>query len=204
MKKLFLMASLMMLSLGTFAQRAPGTFSYMPKFGLNIATLTDFDDADPRLGLVAGAEMEYQATDMVSFTLGALYSQQGCKQKAGGNILGIDMNTKTTIKTDYLNIPIMANVYITKGLAVKLGLQPGFNLAGKYKYSGSVAGFEGNGEGDIDDIKTFDLALPIGISYEFDKFVIDGRYNFGLTKVFDSAENKHSVFQITLGYKIDM
>jgi len=43
-------------------------------------------------------------------------------------------------------------------------------------------------------------------------FVIDARYNWGITKVakdvrlgdfeFDGADGKNSVFQITLGYKI--
>ena len=129
---------------------------------------------------------------------------QGCKQQNGASILGFNVNTKNTVKTDYLNIPIMANVYITDGLAVKLGLQPGLNLSAKYKYDGSVAGYEGSSEGDIDDVKSFDLALPIGVSYEINNFVIDGRYNFGLSKVFETGDNKHSVFQITLGYKFSM
>ena len=193
-----------MLSLSSFAQRAPGTLGIQPKVGLNIANITDIDDADPRLGLVAGAELEYQITDMVSLSAGALYSMQGCKQQNGASILGFNVNTKNTVKTDYLNIPIMANVYITDGLAVKLGLQPGLNLSAKYKYDGSVAGFEGSSEGDIDDVKSFDLALPIGVSYEINNFVIDGRYNFGLSKVFETGDNKHSVFQITLGYKFSM
>lgn len=204
MKKLFVIASLMMLSVSAFAQHAPGTLSIQPKVGLNIANITDIDDADPRLGLVAGAELEYQITDMISLSAGALYSMQGCKQQSGGNIFGFNISTKSTIKTDYLNIPIMANVYITDGLAVKLGLQPGFNLSAKYKAEGSVAGFEGNSEGDIEDVKSVDLALPIGLSYEINNFVIDGRYNFGLNKIFDGADNKHSVFQITLGYKFTM
>ena len=204
MKKLFFIASLMMLSLSSFAQHAPGTLSIQPKVGLNIANITDIDDADPRLGLVAGAELEYQITDMVSLSAGALYSMQGCKQQNGASILGFNVNTKNTVKTDYLNIPIMANVYITDGLAVKLGLQPGLNLSAKYKYDASVAGYEGSSEGDIDDVKSFDLALPIGVSYEINNFVIDGRYNFGLSKVFETGDNKHSVFQITLGYKFSM
>ena len=58
MKKLFVIASLMMLTVSAFAQHAPGTLSIQPKVGLNIANITDIDDADPRLGLVAGAELE--------------------------------------------------------------------------------------------------------------------------------------------------
>ena len=203
MKKLLFLASMMMLSMGAFAQFAPGTLSIQPKVGLNIANLSDLDNTDPRLGVVVGAELEYQFTDLLSLSAGALYSMQGCKSDNGISFFGIDVNTKTTTKTDYLNIPILLNVYVTKGLAVKLGLQPGMNLSAKSKYEGSVAGYGGESEGDI-DVQSFDLSLPIGVSYEISNFVIDGRYNFGLSKVFENADPKHSVFQITLGYKFDM
>ena len=204
MKKLLFLASMMMLSMGAFAQFAPGTLSIQPKVGLNIANLSDLDNTDPRLGVVVGAELEYQFTDLLSLSAGALYSMQGCKSDNGISLFGIDVNTKTTTKTDYLNIPLMLNVYVTKGLAVKLGLQPGMNLSAKSKYEGSVAGYGGESEGDIDGVQSFDLSLPIGVSYEISNFVIDGRYNFGLSKVFENADPKHSVFQITLGYKFAM
>ena len=204
MKKLLFLASMMMLSMGAFAQFAPGTLSIQPKVGLNIANLSDLDNTDPRLGVVVGAELEYQFTDLLSLSAGALYSMQGCKSDNGISLFGIDVNTKSTTKTDYLNIPILLNVYVTKGLAVKLGLQPGMNLSAKSKYEGSVAGYGGESEGDIDGVQSFDLSLPIGVSYEISNFVIDGRYNFGLSKVFENADPKHSVFQITLGYKFDM
>lgn len=197
MKKLLFMASLMMLSVGAFAQLAPGSLSVQPKVGLNIANLTSIDNADPRLGFTVGTELEYQITDMLSVSAAALYSMQGCKSESAFWIV----KAKSTTKTDYLNIPIMANLYLTKGLAVKLGLQPGFNLSAKNKFEGSIAGYNGDTESDIDGVKTFDLSLPIGLSYEFNNIVIDGRYNLGLTKVFEDRDPKNSVFQITLGYK---
>ena len=133
---------------------------------------------------------------MVSIAAGALYSMQGCKSE--GSLWGF--TGKSTTKLDYLNVPIVANVYVVPGLAVKLGLQPGFNLSAKSKLEGSIAGYSGESERDI-DVESFDLSLPIGLSYEFQNFVIDGRYNFGLTKTFKDADPKQSVFQITLGYK---
>lgn len=199
MKKLFVIASLMMLSMGAFAQHAPGTLSIQPKVGLNIANLTKFDNTDPRLGLAIGAELEYQVSDMISLAGGAIYSMQGCKSENGFWVV----DAKTTTKLDYLNIPLVMNVYVTDGLAVKLGVQPGFNISAKNKFEGSVAGFSGESESDV-DVKSFDLAIPIGLSYEYNGFVIDGRYNFGLSKVFEDADPSHSVFQITLGYKFSM
>ena len=54
---------------------------------------------------------------------------------------------------------------------------------------------------DMDDAKTVDLSIPVGLSYEYSNFVFDARYNFGVTKVADDADSKNSVFQFTLGYK---
>lgn len=192
MKKLIAIAALMLSSVATFAQQAVGSISIQPKLGLNIASITKGDDTDPRFGLAAGAEFMYQASDILGVSFGALYSMQGCKGKAEG----ID----ATFKTDYINIPILANVYVAKGLAVKLGLQPGFCVNNKVK-------LEANGttiEGDSFDENTVDLSMPIGLSYEFDNIVIEGRYNFGLTKVWKDMDNKNSVFQFTVGYKLPL
>lgn len=93
-----------------------------------------------------------------------------------------------TSKLDYINIPILANVYVTKGLAVKLGIQPAFNV---------------NSKADV-DAKSFDFSIPVGLSYEFSNVVLDARYNWGLTKIFENGDSKNSVFQITLGYKFDL
>ena len=163
-----------------------------PKIGMNIADLTKADDSEVRIGLAAGAEFEYQATDMVSVSFGALYSMQGCK----GDVYGAD----GTVKLDYINVPILANVYVAKGFAVKLGLQPGFKVNSEVtlKKSGTSR------SADLDGVKSVDLSIPVGVSYEYNNFVLDGRYNFGVTKWSDDSDSKHSVFQITLGYKFDL
>lgn len=106
MKKIMLVAALMLSSVATFAQHAVGSFNIQPKVGLNIANLTDYSKSDARLGLVAGAEGEYQATDIVSVSAGLLYSMQGAKVN--------QPFVTVTQKLDYINIPITANVYVVK------------------------------------------------------------------------------------------
>ena len=76
----------------------------------------------------------------------------------------------------------LANVYVAPGFAVKLGLQPGFNVNSKAKAKNNGVSVEA----DM-DAKTVDLSIPIGLSYEFSNFVIDGRYNWGVTKVARTA-----------------
>ena len=191
MKELLVMAAVMLASVGAYAQHAVGSFTLQPKVGMNIANLTDADDADARIGFVGGLETEYQATDIFSLSAGVLYSMQGCKYD--------NDKVKTTSKLDYINIPIMANVYVAKGLAVKLGVQPAFNVNSEVKVSGGKY----STSADV-DAKSFDFSIPVGISYEYSNVVLDARYNWGLTKVVDGSDSKNSVFQITLGYKFDL
>jgi predicted porin len=200
MKK-FIASALMLFaaSTATFAQHEVGSFTLQPKVGVNIASLTKSDGADPRIGLAAGVEGEYQATDIFSLSAGVIYSQQGNKyDESYGN-----SNVKFTNKLDYINIPIMANVYVVKGLAVKLGVQPAFNVNSKFSTVANVAGTETKKSVDT-DVKSFDFSIPVGLSYEYNNVVLDARYNWGLTKIADNSDSKNSVFQITLGYKFDL
>lgn len=192
MKKLFLAVVAMMVSAATFAQNEVGQLTIQPKVGVNIANITDADDADPRIGLAAGAEFEYGLTDNIGLSAGVLYSMQGAKTTEDG--------ADCTLKLDYLNVPILANFYVAKGFAVKLGVQPGFKLSSKAKAKGSGASVEL----DVDGIKSVDLSIPVGVSYQYQNIVFDARYNWGVTKIVEDSDSKHSVFQITVGYKFSL
>lgn len=78
MKKLFVMAAMVLSSVGAFAQQAAGTTTIQPKVGLNVSTI---GDNDWKAGFAAGAELQYQATSNFGVAVGALYSVQGFKGK---------------------------------------------------------------------------------------------------------------------------
>jgi len=192
MMKKILLAAVMLLGTATaFAQHSVGSFTLQPKVGLNIATLTNIDNSKSRVDFAGGLEAEYQATDIFSLSAGLIYSRQGFKMDdtkiAGFTVKGDSWSPS------YLNIPVLANVYVVKGLAVKFGVQPGFMV-------------DKDDAGDA--VKTFDFSIPVGLSYEFPTVpvVLDARYNWGVTKVIDAGDDspKNSVFQITLGYKFDL
>ena len=191
MKKILVMAVMMLSSVAMFAQTEAGKLTVQPKVGMNIANLTDFEGSKSLVGLAAGAELEYGLTDMLSLSAGAMFSMQGAKYDTVEE--GIKVEAKA--KLNYLTVPVLANVYVAPGLAVKLGLQPAFKLSAKAKAEG--AGVEV--EQDIDGVKSMDLSVPVGVSYEFSNVVLDARYNWGITKADDLCKN--TVFQITLGYK---
>ncbi len=192
MKKLILLAAIIMTSVGAHAQHEVGSVTIQPKVGMNIASLTKAEGADSRIGLAIGAEAEYQIEDRISLSAGLLYSMQGATESEDG--------VDATQKLDYINIPILANIYVTKGLAFKVGVQPGINVSGKYKLEKGGSSISE----DTDGVKAFDFSIPVGASYEFNNLVLDARYNWGLTKVSKYANSKNSVFQITLGYKFKM
>lgn len=186
MMRRILAAALLVASVASVsAQNRVGQVTIQPKLGMNIASITKSEDGDNRIGLAAGAEFEVGLTDMVGLSGGLLYSMQG--EKCGS----------VTTKLDYINVPILANVYVAKGLAVKMGVQPGFNVNAKVKAKESGV----TAEADIDGVKSIDFSIPVGLSYEFDRFVVDARYNWGITKIVSHESCKNSVVQITVGYK---
>ena len=204
MKKNFMVLAALLLSVSVNAQKAVGSWSLQPKAGINIATMTNDDDAKTRIGLVAGAEVNYQATPQFSISAGALYSQQGSEAKVDG--------VNGTLKMDYVNVPVLANFHVADGLAFKVGIQPGFLINDKVEVSANgvsaeVGLKESYRAAGIDaDISSLDLSIPLSISYEFSHVVLDARYNLSLTNAISvtGESTKHSVFQITLGYKFGL
>jgi hypothetical protein len=215
MKSFIIATSLLMSSLAAFAQHAAGTLTIQPKVGLNITTITQEPDISARVGLAAGVEAEYMISDMFSFSAGALYSMQGAKQKSSFTEGTISVGYDITSKYDYINIPLMANVYVIKGLAVKAGLQPSFNVSSKNDgdvtivLNGETKNYSvGEYTGDLDFIdssaNSFYFSIPVGASYEYKNVVFDARYNIGVSKIWKGSYSKHSVFQMTLGYKFSL
>jgi hypothetical protein len=187
MKKIMMIAALMVATLSANAQQ----MFIKPMVGGTLTTLTgDAEDAKMKVGLVAGAEFGYNINEMFAITAGALYSMQGCAIK----------DADDNIKLDYINIPVLANVNVAPGLAIKAGAQFGFLMSAK--------------AGDVDmknHMEKFDFSIPVGLSYEISDFVIDARYNIGLSNlvkkdyrgVFGNDAKVHNgVIMLTVGYKI--
>lgn len=192
MRKFILVAAIMMATTCAFAQHAPGSLTLQPRIGFSAADFNNTDDTKARVGMVVGPEFEYTFSNRFSLGMGINYSQQGAELDK------LDVK----YKMDYITVPIVANFYVVKGLALKAGIQPGYNINSKMEIKGSK---------DVDfsdDVKAFDFSIPVGLSYEFYNFVLDARYTFGLTKMFDEdkiqLDSKNLAFQLTLGYKFTL
>ena len=206
MKRLIISLAVLLSALTVSAQHEEGDFTVQPKVGLNIATLSDADK--PITDLHFGVEAEYMVNDNFSLVLGAIMSNQGAKYD-----IWDESNTKSNYKVDldYVHVPVLANFYVLPGLAVKAGLQPGFKMRAKAKIDGSTIDLDDLYEmdhlltGENVKVSTFDLSIPVGISYEYQNIVLDARYNWGLLKVLNVGDAFYNrCFMISVGYKLQL
>lgn len=210
------------------AQPKAGTFSIIPRLGVTLAKITGDDvlyGADNGIGkyakskykpgLLAGVDLEYQATYKFALSLGAYYSRQG--EKYDDVTEYHDTSSKKWIEVtdwkqhhDYVNIPLMVSTYVAPNFAVKVGVQMGINTSARMECA--VATFTRNDAGiastesvektktDV-KVKKTDFAIPVGISYEYMNVILDARYNIGLTKVYDDIDGRNSVLTFNVGYR---
>jgi hypothetical protein len=196
-----MMMAMLLTTVAVMAQHEEGEFTVMPKVGLNIATLSDADKAIADLHF--GLEAEYMVTDNFSLGLGAIVSNQGAKYTSDGADA-----TDATVDLDYVHIPILGSYYLLPGLAVKVGVQPGFKMKAKVKGDGATVDLDEyfrllNPLLDADmKVNSFTFSIPVGVSYEYRNVVVDARYNWGLTKVLNQGDAFYNrVFMLSLGYK---
>jgi hypothetical protein len=189
MKKLMILAVMMVATLTASAQQKVGTWSITPTGTFNLATIVgdNTDDMSMKVGLGAGADAMYQLSSLVGLSGGLYYSMQGANGK--GDV---------KYNVDELLIPLMANFYVYPNLALKVGLQPGFIVDAKVK-SDKVE------VDSSDSFQSVEISLPLGISYEISNFVIGARYNLGLAKINKGNGSwRNSVLMFSLGYKIPL
>ena len=231
MKRFSFLVAVLTVSLMTLAQPSAGSFSLIPRLGVNFANMTndevvvDLMQQEHTLksrikpGLMVGFDAEYQATSDLFMSLGLQYSRQGSRfpdfeRKDGEFVEGYsDWHTDL----DYLNVPLLFGYRIAKGFSVKAGLQLGLLLGGKEKMSYTDITIldggtrkQGNAvprETDVKDVyKSVDLSIPLALSYEFENVILDARYNFGLSRIhqLDAVKSRNSVIQLSVGYRFQV
>ena len=213
MKKLLLLVALMTVTVSAQAQHEQGDVTIQPRVGFTISNITDGDKS--KLNLAYGVDFERFFTDQFSLSLGLMFTNQGCKYDNiyyepanlnGSSSNGSSSNT-TKLNIYYGSLPIMANFYVLPGLALKAGVQPAFRVKAKIERGDTKLDFDNMidmlfaGEGN--KLNTFDLSIPVGLSYEFIGITADVRYNFGVTKMISNTDKGiyNKVFMVTLGYK---
>ena len=213
MKKLLLLVALMAVTVSAQAQHEQGDITIQPRIGFTISNITDGDKS--KLNLAYGVDFERFFTDQFSLSLGLMFTNQGCKYdiiyyeptNLGGSSSNGSSSNTTKLNIYYGSLPIMANFYVLPGLALKAGVQPAFRVKAKIENGDTKLDLDNMidmlfaGEGN--KLNTFDLSIPVGLSYEIIGITADVRYNFGLTKLVSNTDKGiyNRVFTVTLGYK---
>lgn len=229
-RKLILALGFMAMALPLLAQPEVGTFSIVPRVGVDITKVTgdhlyEYGNLGTyslkgkmQPGFTGGVEVMYQALPQLAVSVGAMYAQEGNRYsdiELGEDATRVGIN-ENSLSFDFLQVPIMAHVYVAKGLSLNAGVRLGFLLSASHEYDtvdityDELSGTREYGESRSydDDIKSFcksmSVAIPVGVSYEYMNVVLDARYHLPLTKTFEETSGKHQGFTVTVGYKFDL
>ena len=213
------------------AQPRTGSFSVIPRIGVNFANITnnevvvDMQQQDQTLksrvkpGLLAGVDVEYQATDQLFASIGLQYSMQGSRypdfERKDGELVEGFSDWHTNL--GYLNVPLLVRFRVTDGFSVKAGVQLGVLLNAKDQMSTTdIIPLEDGGREQgkaveqttdlYDSCKKLDISIPLAVSYEFENVILDARYNIGLSRIYDLdlLKSRNSVLQFTVGYRFQL
>jgi hypothetical protein len=193
-KSIFVFAAMLMSTSFMAAQE----FVYFgAKGGVNFSTFSgdgfsDFDaDTKSRTAYHLGLLAEIPVSERFSIQPEVLYSAQGY------DIQEIEDGQDVEFQLDYVTVPVLAKFYVVQGLSLEAGPQLGFLVQNE------VDSAQGSVELDDDNFKSFDFSLGLGASYKFNNFFIYGRYNAGLTDIYDidgvEVDAKNSVIQAGVG-----
>lgn len=163
-------------------------FSFGPKIGLNISTITDSHAESWRTGANVGMFAEYHKNDFIGFQGELMFS-----------MMGANYGNSNKIRLNYISIPLLVKLYIWDNFSLDLGPQIGFKVYDKIKMVDSEFS-------NSDMFHPVELSFVVGIGYEFDMGLTAAfRYIPGLTNALNSDytdhNSKNQLFQLSLGWK---
>lgn len=221
-----------------YAQDKVNAYSFKPYSGITLSRISGSPYScyfEPRMGLTVGIEAEYAISPSLGITYGVAYSQMGAKDsfyeedripyrtyrydqlvEEGINVIASSRNG--TIRCDYVNIPVMAKLYLNPWVAISAGAQMGIlvddKITGRAIYNDRISGnglYVGRGYytlispynssfefADEDGkamnykiehfAKQFDAGIPVGISLEYRNVCLDARYYAGLFNILKGSK----------------
>ncbi len=204
MKKIIVALFVVLVGMEVNAQADQSLAQFGIKGGANFSTVTadDFEDgADSRTSFNVGVLLELPLSDRFSIQPEVLYSSQGfdIEQNEDGDDVEYQL--------DYIQVPVLAKIYLVKGLSIEAGPQFGFKA--NEEIDSNPNGDDGDFVIDEDSsvFKDVDTNIVGGVAYKFDTgFFVFGRYTYGLTNIFkdgvlsDNFEAKNAVWQVGLGF----
>jgi len=193
-------------------------FSYGIKMGVNYSTITNLKEIQIpssvqilegsgnnsyRFGYNAGAFFRISLLNILAIQPEILYSNQGVK--SSGKITGSDVDYSSTIKLDYINIPVILQIYLIPNiLNLEVGPQLGFLINSKQSYEFSLNNNDYDQTSKISGVNDVDLSLALGLGIKIPLIPVgvNARYTFGLTDTYTEVDNakstRNGVFQLSV------
>lgn len=183
MKKLVAISSIFFLSVSI--SQAQTNFGLKAGYNASKVQIANSSDFNSKSGLHIGGLAHIHVSEHFAIQPELVYSMQGGE------------SPNSTLKLNYLNVPVLAQYMVNDGLRLQTGPQVGFLASAKQK--------SGNLEVDVaDNYDAVDFSWAFGAGYIFPAgFGIDARYNLGLNDISDNSsfEAKNRVFQVGLFYQ---
>lgn len=185
--RIFLLAALL---IGISLQNSHAQLASNPTFGVkggfNLSNVAGDVDNQTRFSWHGGVYSEIFFDYFLMLQLEALYTSVG----HGG---------PSTLRLNYVYIPVLLRYNLDYNFNVHTGLQPGFLITANNVF--------GDVKTDVKDFfKGFDLGLPIGVGWQFSggQYVFNVRYTIGLTNVssVDLETRRNNYFSFSFGYKL--
>lgn len=206
MKKALFALFLLAAGMPASAQDGKGQVVLTPMAGVNVSWMAPnlpSDESSAKVGLVAGVEAEYMVSEKLGVSLGALYSQLGRNKEDG-------WHKSLTEEIDYLNVPLMVNYHVWKGLTLKAGIQPSLRLSSKwdgqeYIYPVETPNYNELVTKDHPDLTIYNyegkdfndttsgvaIGIPVGVAYEYKGFVLEARFVLALTDTYKDITKEY-------------
>ncbi|WP_462220342.1 porin family protein [Ferruginibacter sp.] len=160
----------------------------------------NYPNYNPVLGMLIGVQTQViSLSDYVGLGIGINYSMQGGKYESSDYVPGGNYSTTSrTSRLSYLNFPVMVRYQRQRaGFFAEAGVQPGLLLSAKDK---------GTNTNDIkDEIKKFDVGIPIGVGYKFkNKIGVGLRLTPGLININkdEQYKNRNMVASMRASYTL--
>ena len=196
MKKLFF-AAILMIS-GSSVMMAQSELAFGIKGGVNFSNLTgdgfgEYDDDSARTSFNLGAVLEIPVSEKFAVQPEVFYSGQGF------DIVQNEDGEDLEFQLDYINVPVLAKIYLVQGLYLEAGPQVGFLVESK------IDGPNGELLLDEDGFNDIDFAGAVGLGYKFNGgLYLNARYTQGFTDIYDGEtgdnSTKNGVFAASLGF----
>jgi opacity protein-like surface antigen len=169
--------------------------SFGVKGGVNFSSMTgeDIDNPDSRTSFHVGALVEIPVSDMFSVQAEAMYSGKGFDFEYEGTD-----GDNAELQLDYIDVPVLAKIYVTKGLSIEAGPQISFLINEELDSNPN----SDSGDVDLDSAESVDFGLAGGLSFQTDMGIFaTGRYSYGLSEIYKDVDVHNTNFQIGIGYK---